>query len=239
MKKSTAIFISFLITISFVNAQTLEEVLNNHFEAVGQDKLVKVDAVTTTGKINQGGLEIPFSQFSMRPGYVRTEGTFQGMMFIQTYNGTEGWNLNPFTGATEAQPMTDDEMKGMRIQADMDGLLWNWKEKGHQGTLEGKEDVEGTECYKVKLTTKDGDIINYFIDSETYVILRTNSKMKVQGNEVEADTYFANYMQADGIAFPGKIENRFNGQTALTISVDNVELNPQIEKTKFDKPANN
>ena len=74
----------------------------------------------------QNGMEIDFIQMGKRPDKVRVEGTFQALTFIQTYNGKEGWNLNPFTGATDPQPMSEDEIKSMKYQADMDGMLWNW-----------------------------------------------------------------------------------------------------------------
>ena len=63
----------------------------------------------------QGGIEIPFIQMAKRPDKVRVEGTFQALTFIQTYNGKEGWSLNPFAGVTDPQPMTEDELKGNAV----------------------------------------------------------------------------------------------------------------------------
>ena len=48
----------------------------------------------------------------------------------------------------------------------MDGMLWNWKEKGYTVTFDGKEDMEGTSCYKIKVDTKEGDSFTYYIDAE-------------------------------------------------------------------------
>ena len=91
-----------------VQAQDLDKVLKNHFEAIGQDKVLKTKGIKMEGSINQMGMEIPFKAMQVRPDKMRTEGTFQGMTFIQVYNGEKGWTINPFTGSSEPQPMGPD-----------------------------------------------------------------------------------------------------------------------------------
>jgi len=238
MKKIAAL-LSALILISGIPAlsQSLDDILKEHFSAIGQEKLLKVNTQKLTGKMLQSGIEIPFIQIAGRPDKVRVEGTFQSLTFIQTFNGKEGWNLNPFAGVTEPQPFSEDEKKSMRYQSDMDGMLWNWKEKGYTVTLEGKEDMEGTSCYKIKLLTKEGDSFIYYIDSDSYIMIRSNTKIKVMGNDSESDTYYSNYMMVEGIAVPGKIETKMNGQLMITLVVEKVELNVAIDNALFEKPV--
>lgn len=239
MKKIALLFTAMmLVSGTFLSAQTLEDVLKQHFTAIGQDKLVKISSMKTTGKLVKNGLEIPFMQFAKRPDCVRVEGTFQGLTFIQTYNGKEGWGLNPFQGATDPQPMGEDELKSMKYSSDIDGMLWNWKDKGYTVTLEGKEDMEGTSCFKIKLDTKEGDSFTYYIDSESFMMIRTNSKVKVQGNDNESDTFFSNYMQVEGLAIPGKVETKnAKGELMMTIVTDKVEINIDMDKSLFEKPV--
>ena len=234
---SKILTVLFLISGNFVQSQSLDDILKEHFSAMGQDNILKVNTQKLTGKMVQGGIEIPFIQMGKRPDYVRVEGTFQALTFIQTYNGKEGWSLNPFAGVTDPQPMTEDALKQMKYQADMDGMLWNWKDKGYTVTFDGKEDMEGTSCFKVKLVTKDGDTFTYYIDSDSYILLRTNTKLKIMGNETNTDTYYSNYRQIEGMAVPGKIENKMNGQSAGTIVVDTVVINTVLPDSLFQKPA--
>lgn len=218
-------------------SQSLDDVLKEHFAATGQDNLLKVNSQKVTGLMIQSGIEIPFIQYSKRPGKVRLEATFQGLTLIQTFNGTEGWMINPFAGVTTPQPMTEDQLRSIRYQADTDGMLWNWKDKGYQVTLEGQEDMEGTSCYKIKLVTEPGDIFTFYVDADSYVMLRQNTKMMVMGNESENDTYFSNYMMVDGITMPGKVESKMNGQLVMTLTFDKVEFNPELDDALFEKPA--
>jgi len=218
-------------------AQSLDDILKEHFSAIGQDSILKVSTQKLTGKMIQGGIEIPFIQMAKRPDKIRVEGTFQGLTFIQTYNGKEGWSLNPFAGVTDPQPMSEDDLKGMHYQADMDGMLWNWNEKGYTVTFDGKDDMEGTSCYKIKLDTKDGDSFTYYIDADSYLMLRSNSKIKRMGNEMESDTYYSNYMMVGGIAVPGKFETKMKDQLMGTLVIDNVELDTELDDTLFEKPV--
>ena len=185
----------------------------------------------------QGGIEIPFTQMAKRPEKIRMEGTFQGLTFIQTFNGNEGWMLNPFTGVTDPQPMSEEDLKEMHYQADMDGMLWNWNEKGYTVTFDGKDEMEGTSCLKVKLDTKEGDSFTYYIDADSYLMLRSNSKMKRLGNEIESDTYYSNYTMVEGIAVPGKIETKMKDQLMGTLVIEKVELNSDLDDTLFEKPV--
>ena len=236
-KKLFFILVSLIVMSNLVQSQTLEEVLKKYFVATGQEKVLTVNSIKATGKMVQGGIEIPFMTMMKRPDFVRVEGTFQGLTFIQTYNGKEGWNLNPFAGSTTPQPFTEDQMRSIRYQADMDGMLWNWKEKGYTVTLEGTEDMEGTSCFKIKLLTKDGDVFTYYLDSDSYMLLRTNTKIKVQGNDSESDSYYSNYMQVEGMSMPGKIDVKINGQLVQTLITDKAEINTELDNSLFDKPS--
>lgn len=238
MKKLTAFLtVLFLIIGNTVMSQSLDDILKEHFTACGQDNILKGKTQKLSGKMIQGGIEIPFIQMAKRPDKIRVEGTFQGLTFIQTFNGTEGWSLNPFAGVTDPQPMSEDELKGMHYQADMDGMLWNWNEKGYTVTFDGKEDMEGTSCYKIKLDTKEGDSFTYYIDADSYLMLRTNSKMKRMDNEMESDTYYSNYMMTEGIAVPAKIETKMKDQLMGTLVIETVELNTELDDALFEKPV--
>ena len=238
MKKSSTFFtVLFLIAGNSIMSQSLDDILKEHFSAIGQDNLLKVNTQKITGKMIQGGIEIPFIQMSKRPGKIRAEGTFQGLTFIQTFNGIEGWMLNPFTGVTDPQPMSEEDLKEMHYQADMDGMLWNWNEKGYTVTFDGKDEMEGTSCLKVKLDTKEGDSFTYYIDADSYLMLRSNSKMKRLGNEIESDTYYSNYTMVEGIAVPGKIETKMKDQLMGTLVIEKVELNSDLDDTLFEKPV--
>jgi len=238
MKKSILGLIAvFFISAAGLYSQDLDEILDNYFEVMGQQKIIDAKSSTTKGKMVQMGLEIPFNQYSKHPDKFRVEATFQDMTLIQTYNGEEGWNLNPFGGMTEPQAMGEDEMKAMKVQADYEGMLWNWEEKGYKVSLEENEEVEGSDCYVVKTISPEGDEYSTYLDVDSFVALKVKSKVMLRGQEVESETYMSNYQEGDGYVYAGKIETRMNGQVASTIVIDEMTLGSEMDDSIFEKPV--
>ena len=226
-----------LLSILFsVQAQNLDEILKNHFDAVGQDKLLKLKTLSFSGKIIQGGMELPFNMYMSRPMKFRMDITVQGQKIIQAFDGEKGWYINPMMGTTDPQDMDPEQIKDMRKQADLDGELYNYEKKGSKLELIGTEDFEGTDVYKLKLTDKEGDITYMFIDSETYVIIKTTSKRMIQGTEIESESLLSNYQMIDGLAFPFSISTGANGQTMMEIEMEKVEFDNKMDNSFFAKP---
>lgn len=221
----------------FAQAQDLDKILKNHYDAVGQEKLSNLKSLTFSGKILQGGMELPFNMYTSRPLKFRMDITVQGQKIVQAFDGEIGWYINPMMGTMDPQDMSPDQIKDMKKQADMDGDLYNYEKKGSTLELIGTEDFEGTEVYKLKLTDKEGDITYYFMDSETFVIIKTTAKRMVQGTEVESESLLSNYQMIDGVAFPFSISTGANGQMMVEIEMDNVDFNSKFEDAFFAKPG--
>jgi outer membrane lipoprotein-sorting protein len=244
--KNTILLIAVLLLSAFsISAQdmTLDEVLENHFETIGQDKLSEVQTFKMTGKQMMQGMEFPFTVYVKRPGKIRVEVEIQGNTMVQAYNGEEGWMINPFAGSMDPQDVNEDQLKQFKEQSDIDGKLFNWKEKGYEVELVGKEDMEGTEVYKIKLTEKpenegeEGDVTYYFIDADSFVILKATAKRTVQGQQIEVDNFQSNYKQVDGIAFSFAMETKMNGNTVSQMTIEEVKLGEDIDDAIFERPV--
>ncbi len=235
MKKITLVLAIALFSAgTLVQAQSLEKILENYHETMGQDVILKAETSLSNGKMIQSGLEIPFKQFAAKPAKFRIEATFQGMTLIQSFNGEKGWAINPFAGQTEPQAMSEDEINDMKVQADFEGMFWNWEEKGHKMTLEENEEVEGTDCYVVKAITKDGDEIITYIDAENFIPLKSKMTATRQGQEVVTETFMSNYNETNGYVYAGKVETRMGGQVVATIVIDEIVMNPELDQSIFE-----
>jgi hypothetical protein len=168
---------------------------------------------------------------------IRFELEIQGNKMIQAFDGKLGWSIAPWSGSSEPQDMTADEIKGMKSQADFEGALYNWKEKGHKAELLDKEDLEGSSVYKIKLTKADGDIETYYIDAENNVPIKVTSITKIQGNETEGESYLSNYTEFNGVLFPKTITNKYKGQTTGQFEVTKMEINLPVSDSLFMKPV--
>ncbi len=240
MKKN--IFISIIVAfvaISVSSAQDLDKILDKHFETIGQKKLLKVKTLQATGKAGMMGMDSPFKMISKRPNKIRVTVEFQGAQIIQAYDGETAWMINPMMGSADPIDVTGPEADGLIESGDLDGQLWNYKEKGHQLELEGTEEVDGSEAYVLKLTKKNGNIDYYYMETESYLILKLKSKTMMNGSETEAEGLFSNYQDVNGYIMAFTIEQKYGGQTAMTIMMDEVKTNVEVDDSIFSKPANN
>ncbi len=221
-------------------AQTADEIIAKNLTARGgKDKIKAVQTQRITGKMVMGqGMEAPVVMELARPNKLRMEFTIQGMTGVQAYDGKSGWSVMPFMGKTDPEAMSADEIKQTEDQADMDGPLVDYKEKGHQVEYIGKEDVEGTPAYKLKVTKKNGDVVNVYIDAESYMIIKEAGKVNVRGQEIESETTFGDFKPVEGVIYPFAIESKPKGAPAgMAITVSKVEVNPSLEASRFAMPA--
>jgi outer membrane lipoprotein-sorting protein len=221
-------------------AQTADEIIDRHLQAMGgKDKLKAVQSERITGKMVMGqGLEAPFTLEMSRPNKMRLEFTVQGMTGVQAFDGKTGWSVMPFMGKTEPEAAPEEEVKKMQEQSDMDGLLLDYKEHGRSVELVGKEDLEGTPVYKLKVTQKSGDSAFVYIDAEQYLQLKQTGKTKVRGQEIESETTFGDFKKVDGLVFPHTIEQKAQGMPGgMVMTVSKIELNPAVADARFTMPA--
>ena len=236
MKKIIAPFLLSLIFFTQSFTQTVDEILAEHFAVIGQEKLLQTETFSTKGKIMQGQFEIPFTSYHKRPMSFKSEASFQGMEIITAYDGESGWSINPFAGNSDPQPMTKEQTDRMTLQADFDGIFYNYKEKGYEIEFVGTEELDDIEVYLLKLTRPNGDVITSYIDSEEYVLLKSISKMNVQGVETEAETIFSNYTYINEMLSPLSIETQVNGETVMQMVFDEIIYDVDIDDSIFEMP---
>ncbi|GIW53233.1 MAG: hypothetical protein KatS3mg081_2588 [Gemmatimonadales bacterium] len=231
-------FLSLIAAPAIVQAQSVDEVLQRYFQASGGlDKMKAVQATRVSGRMTVGqGMEATFVRTSKRPNKVRLEFTVQGVTGIQAYDGETAWMLMPFMGQTQPELMPPDLARAMQEEADFDGPLVDYQAKGHQVELVGRESVEGTPAYKLKVTLKNGDVSFYYLDAEYYLPLRTESTRRFQGQEFNVVTSFGDYKEVGGLMMPHAITVTGQGPAAQQLIIEKVELNPEIPDEHFRMP---
>ena len=160
------------------------------------------------------------------------------MTQIEAFDGKTGWKVSPFEGRKDADLLSADDMKGLLTDADLDGQLVDYPNKDHRAQLEGHDSVEGTDCYKIKLTLSNGDIRYFYIDTDSFLELKVESQRNIRGTVQYSETYYGDYEEVNGIYFPFAIEQGEKGNTDRTkLTVEKLELNVPVESTLFAMPA--
>lgn len=223
------------------HAQTADEIVKKAIEARGgMEKIKAVQSERISGRVSLAeSLEGTVVLELARPHKLHSEITVEGQRILRVYDGkSAGWMVNPFAENKDAQPLPEDELKGMPEEADLDGPLVEYKAKGSQIELIGKEDLGGKQVYHLKLTGKDGDVRSYFLDATTYLTVKWTGIRKVSDQPMPWESNLSDYREVDGLKFPFKIEQGSPGTPyQQTLTIERVELNPRIEDSHFAKPA--
>ena len=143
-------------------AQTAEELVAKNIQAKGGlEKLKAIQSVRMSGTQDNDGFKAAVTQENKRPDLVRETFALQGMTSVQAYDGASGWQVRPFGGRKDPELMGEEDLRSLLLDADFDGPLVDYKEKGNKIESLGHDIVDGDDAYKLKVTLKNGDILYY------------------------------------------------------------------------------
>ncbi len=221
-------------------SQTAEELVNKNSEAKGGiDKIKAIKSMRMTGKLTGGGgFTAVTGQDNLRPNLVRETFSLQGMTSVQAYDGTHGWQIQPFGGHKDPELMGEDDLQDLLFDADFDGPLVDYKEKGNTVEYLGHDVVDGDDALRLKVTLKDGDIIYYYLDPDTYLEIRKEYQVFIRGSVRETVVDLGSYKPVAGVMFPFSIaQGAKSNPGAQTTTVEKMEVNVPIEASEFALPA--
>lgn len=222
----------FLLNIHIPSsAQTLTDIVTNHIKAMGgKEKLDSLNTIIMEGTFRLEGFELPLK------GYLKNQEAQRYNISLMKTPGyviitqKAGWQYFPFQGMKEPLSLKDDELSTYLPYMDLQGAIYNFKEKENKIEYLGLEDVDDIPCYKLLITLKGGKQMTTYISTETFYIAKTTMKISVNGKEQVWESLFANYQKTkEGYVFP----------FALTLGpgkafVNKIIINPPIDPVIFD-----
>ncbi|RME42747.1 MAG: outer membrane lipoprotein-sorting protein [Deltaproteobacteria bacterium] len=236
MTRKVAIMILSLTLTSAVPvlAQTADEIVAKHVAAMGGKE--RIDAVKTlklSGKVNVNGMEAPYVLMIKRPSSMRMDTEMQGQKLTQAYDGTNAWMQ--MGGRTMQMP--PQAAAKMGEQTDLAGPLVDYESKGHTVELVGKEDVDGKPAFHLKLTKKDGEVSDIYLDAKSYLEVKRVEKRKgMNGAEMEVTTWLGNYEKVGGIPFPHTVKMA-GGPQQVEQKFEKIEIDLPLDDALFKMPA--
>jgi hypothetical protein len=225
----------------FTQCQTAEELVDKNIQAKGgMEKIKAIHNVHMTGKLTGGGgFTATVTQDGMRPNLVRETFSLQGMTGVQAYDGTVGWQIQPFGGHKDPELMGEDDVRDLLLDADFDGPLVDYREKGNAVEYLGHDVVDGDDALRLKVTLKNGDILYYYLDPDTYLEIRKEIQEFIRGSIKENVVDLGSYKPVAGVMYPFSIasgpKNRPNA--AQTTTIEKIDVNVPLAKSEFELPA--
>jgi outer membrane lipoprotein-sorting protein len=234
-----ALVLLMLVSAGAAHAQTVDEIIAKNIEAKGgAAKWKSVNTVKMTGKISMQGMDLPLTVYAKRPNYNRQEIVLQDKQLVQAFDGTTAWLINPMMGSDVAQELPGPAAEMMRNTADFDGALIDYKAKGHTVEFVGKEKLDATEVYHLKVTMKGGSHVqHYYLDAKSGIELKTSADIDMgTGTKQALETEMSNFQQVNGIMIPHTVKQTVNGKPVVQMTIDKVEFNSAIDDTLFRMP---
>ena len=217
-------------------AQTVDEIVAKHITALGgQDKLNGVKTVMTDRSLSVKGMDIPNITTIVVGKSMRNESTVMGNSMVQVIDGNTGWMIRPamMGGTGDPEDMPADVMKQSMSQLSPFGVLVDYKNNGTNVELVGKEQIDKKDVYHLRVTPKDGQAIDEYLDATTYLV----SKVKTSVGGVDGEIIFSDYEDVDGVKFPETMEIVGGQMGTLTFTTNKIVVNGPINEAIFKKPA--
>lgn len=221
-------------------SKSAEEIINKYIKTVGgAEKIQAVKTLRRSGKFTGGGgFEAAIVEENKRGNMVRQEFSLQGMTQINAYDGKQGWKIEPWQGKKDVEPLGEEEMKQIVEDADFDGPLVNYQQKGNKIEFTGMEPVEGTDAYKLKVTLANGDVRYYYMDTDYFVPIKIDLKRMIRGAEREYETTLGDYKEVAGWYLPHSFETGTKGSpNKQKVTYEKIEANIPIDDSRFSVPA--
>ncbi len=230
--------VAIIVLAQPARAQTLpkgEEILDKNFEASGGKAAhEKIKSRVTKGTIEVASNNIKGDVviYSALPGKFRFETELAGIgKIVEGSDGKIAWSLSPITG-----PRLKDgtEKESALRRADLEGEA-NWRKHIKKVECTGEDTVEEKPCYKVEVTTDDGQVKTQFYDKSSYLLIKSAGKEKTINGDLDVEAILSDYRKVDGLMLPFKTRQKVISNEVV-ITLDKIEHNVDIPESTFQTP---
>lgn len=230
MKKTFLSLLVILTALLTLKAQTADDIIAKYITAIGgADKWTKIKSLKVEGQIEVQGISLPFTMQGIHLKATRVDAEFQGSKIIDIVTSEKGWSQNPLAGKKTLAPISDEELKTKVDDLDLQDPFINYKAKGSTVEFLGKDEEDGVEYFKLKITTKNNNDKTYYFDTKTYLVYKVESMTKQQGQDVKSIVKMLDYQTLEnGIKMAFKSDM---GQMMMVTK--KVTINPTIDEAIF------
>jgi hypothetical protein len=224
---------------SSASAQGVDEIVARHIAARGgMEKLKAIQTIKITRTVATGiGSNVKVIIYKKRPHLLRVEQAPAqpgATMTSRGINAEAAWDTvqgKIVTRPPQAAAETRD------VDGDFDGLLVDWKDKGHTVTYGGKQSLPGGEVHELKVTTKNGIVRTIHLDATTFLDRRHSGVLNLpNGRQFDVTIDFANWRDVDGVKFAFDITEERTGRDpvqSFVVYTEKIETNVPMEDSLF------
>jgi hypothetical protein len=222
---------------------TVEQIVEKNAAARGGlEAWRKVQTLVWNGYIKSANPAAPIARFVCewkRPNKTRLEVTAADEKTTQVFDGAVGWKVRASNNTGQSlRRYTHSEVRSARDAQGIEGLLIDHQARGIEIALDGTEQVEGHNTYRLNVTLPSGARRRVWVDAQTFLEFKSEREPNpTPGHKAPAPVYYRSYQRVDGLQMPHTIETEANGATAAeTMVIDDVTLNLSLSDAHFERP---
>lgn len=205
----------------------------------GAEALAEIKTLRITGVEMFNGIESPFEILRQRPDKFRlTLETERGPRVVAT-DGSTVWSQGRRRDGSNAPQVLEGDGASRMLEenADFDGPLIGFADKGHTLEYVGDAEVDGTPAVHLRLTLASGHVQDWYLDRERGLVLQKTTPQVHRSGPYGRQWYFMEYQTVGGVAFPFYFEQE-DRQHVRAMTVEAVEINPALDPSVFVLPVN-
>ena len=208
---------------------TAAGVIENYVNAVGgASKMRELRDLTINMSATIQGMAIEMMIQQKAPDKYKSVMSMGGaVMQQQVFDGERG-RMSGMQGSMEIEGEMLDEMK---LQAKMNPEL-TYEESGYTLSLEGIENVDGKNVWKINITSPSGSTKTDFFDIETGLRIRSVITQDSPMGPMTQITDYDDYREVDGMKFPFSMKQQV-GPQAIDLQVMSIEVNQGLGDEVF------
>lgn len=240
MRRALTVLISVFCLCIFSSSQTADELVAKNIQARGgMEKIKTIKTLRMTGKFEGGGgFTASVGQENQRPNLIRETFILQSMTAVQAYDGSAGWQIQPFGGKKDPELMGEDDVRDLLLDADFEGPLVDYQAKGSTVQYLGHDVVDGDDALRLKVTLKNGDIIYSYLDPDTFIEIRREIQQFIRGSVRDRVVGLGSYKLVAGVMFPFSIsQGTKDHPDDQTTTIRKIDANVTIDPADFMLPA--
>jgi len=244
MKKSLLLPALLCLAFQPMQAQTADEIIDKYYVNTGGiQKWKDLKSLKMEGDITMQMGTFPFTLYRKTPNKMKIVVSVMGQELIpQAFDGETAWMVNPFSGASSPEKLSEAQAKAIRDQASMEDPFIDYMAKGYEASYAGTADVSGTPCQVVKLVKNKGvagmeETSSYYFDAATGMQMMIKQISAENGGQ-EVEIYLSDYQDTgNGLVMPFVMDTRSQGQSIQKITFKKMGVNEEIADEFFAFPA--
>lgn len=221
---------------------TLDEIIANNTGAMeGRQRIESVQTLEVTLHIKDPGFEVDGIYQAARPGRMRIDILDHGQrVYMERFDGANGWQWNGKEEKEEGEVPTAALRHGIELPGNLFGLH-EMQKRGHRLELAGREKVDGTDYYVVRVVFADGYETSLYLDPQSWRITRRRELRAlhpdVDPTRTTIESRKSDWRQVDGLwfAFATEDVDLSTGKVLETATLKEIKVNPTIDPAIFSK----